>query len=263
MALRNDSTLAVASVGTAATRVMRFRVDLEPWSDNRAVCAVTMLQDRQKITDQAYFGEGDLGADTHVAPAQAEYAPMDIPDYDPDGAAALLDEAGMGGLAFSISVGTGWTDIVAYAETLKEDANAAGVDITLDTMPNSAYWDLWVETAVGITTWAHRPLAVMLLPLAYIADGEGTPVPWNETRWVDEEFSSLLKTAQGTFDVEARRALMVDIQRIQSTRGSIGVSYFTNRWAVANPAFVGIQAHPTGYNLWREVYYDAEMDPFN
>lgn len=262
LALRNDDKVKVQSVGSAATRVLRFRVDLEPWTDPRVRNAVKMCQDREKILDQAYFGEGLIGMDTHVSPVHPEFAPMDTPPYDPEGAKALLAEAGHEGLELAISVGTGWTDIVAYAETLQEDAKAAGINITLDTMPNSAYWDLWTETPVGITTWAHRPLAVMVLPLAYIADSEGVPVPWNESRWVDEEFSELLQKAQGTLDVEARRAIMADLQRIQQERGSVGIAYFQNFWAVSNPGFQGIQPHPTQYNLWREVWYDPDQDPF-
>ncbi len=262
LALRDDPNVNVAPVASAATRVLRFRVDLEPWTDNRVRSAVKMLQNRQKIMDQAYFGEGVLGHDTHVSPVHPEFAPMDVPEYDPEGAQALLAEAGQEGLELSISVGTGWTEIVAYAETLQEDAKEAGVNsITLDTMPNDAYWGLWTETAVGITTWAHRPLAVMVLPLAYIADSEGTPVPWNESRWVDDEFTELLQQAQGTLDVEARREIMADLQRIQQERGSIGIAWWVNFWAISNPGFQGIQAHPTQYNLWREVWYDPDQDP--
>jgi peptide/nickel transport system substrate-binding protein len=183
---------------------------------------------------------------------------MDVPTYDPEGAKALLAEAGMDSLDVSISVGTSWTDIVAYIETLKEDARAGNINVTLDTMPEAAYWDLWTETPVGVTPWTHRPLGVMVLPLAYIADSDGNPVPWNESRWVDEEFSTLLKQAQGTLDVEARRAIMQDIQRIQLERGSIGIAWWQSVWEIFNPKFQGITGHPTAYELWREVWYDPD-----
>ncbi|MEM7127036.1 MAG: ABC transporter substrate-binding protein [Chloroflexota bacterium] len=259
LALKDNNNVAIQSVGSAATRVLRFRVDQEPW-DNQAVrMAVKMCQDRTKILDAAYFGEGIGGYDTHISPVHPAWAPMDLPDYDPEGAKALLAEEGHEDLEFSISVGTGWPDIIAYAETLQEDAKAAGITITLDTMPNSAYWDLWTETTVGITFWGHRPLAVMLLPLAYTNDAEGNPVAWNETRWADDEFSEILKQAQGTVDIEARRALYAELQRIQQERGSIGVAYFINVWAIYNPAFQNMQAHPTNYNLWRDVWYDADI----
>ncbi|MEM7127057.1 MAG: ABC transporter substrate-binding protein [Chloroflexota bacterium] len=260
-AVNGNDDVRVEGVGTAATRVLRFRVDQEPWDNNDVRTAVKMCQDRAKILDAAYFGEGMEGYDTHISPVHPAWAPMDLPEYDPEGAQALLEEAGFGdGLDLSISVGTGWPDIVAYAETLQEDAKAAGINITLDTMPNSAYWDLWTETPVGITTWAHRTLAVMLLPLAYINDAEGTPVPWNETRWHDDEFAEILSKAQGEADVEVRRGYYADLQRIQQERGSIGVAYFINRWLIANPGFQNIGAHPTDYNLYREAWYDPDMD---
>lgn len=261
LALRDNPNLAVIPIGTSRVRVLRFRVDLEPWTDNNARMAVKMCQDRQKIVDQAYFGEGALGQDFHVSPTHPEYAPMDVPAYDPEGAKALLAASGLEGLAFEIAVATGWTDVVAFAETLQESAKAAGINITLNTMPTSAYWDIWTEAAVGITPWTHRPLAVMVLPLAYIGDANGVPVPWNESRWVDEEFTTLLLQAQGTLDLEARRAIMADLERIQGERGSVAISYWMNSWVISNPAFMGLKAHPTVYDLWRDVWYDPDMDP--
>jgi len=263
LTLRDDPNIVLQPITTAQCRVLRMRVDLDPWKDNNVRLALKKCQDRQKILDQAYFGEGLLAHDTHVSPVQPEFAPMDVPEYDPEGAKKLLEEAGFAdGLDVKISVGTGWTDIVSYIETLQEDAKAAGINITLDTMPNSSYWDLWTETTVGVTPWTHRPLAVMLLPLAYIADSEGKPVPWNESRWVDEEFSQLVQKAQGTLDVEARRAIMADLQRIQSERGSIGIAWWQNIWRVTNPAIQNVEPHPTDYYLWREIWLDMDKNPF-
>jgi peptide/nickel transport system substrate-binding protein len=262
LALQNETNLKISSIATSQARVLRFRVDLEPWTDNRVRLAVKKLQNRAKILEQAHFNEGIVGHDTHASPVHPEFAPMDAPEYDPDGARELLAEAGMEGLSFDISVGSGWIDVVGYAETLQEDAKAAGVNITLDTMPINSYWDLWTETPVGITPWTHRPLAVMVLPLAYIGDADGNPVPWNESRWVDEEFSTLLAQAQGILDVEARRAVMADVQRIQLERGSIGIAWWMNRWAAINPQVQNYSWHPTGYYLVNEVWLDPEMNPF-
>ena len=263
LALRNDPNVNVSGLPTANVPLLRMRVDQPPWDDERVRNALKMVQNRQKILDQAFFGEGALGHDVHVAPIQPEFAPMDVPAYDPEGAKKLLEEAGFAdGLDVEIAVGTGWSDVVAYVETLQEDAKAAGINITLNTMPNSAYWDLWTEATVGITPWTHYPLAVMLLPLAYVADSDGNPVPWNETRWVDDEFVELLKEATGTLDVEARRAIMVDIQRIMQERAPVAVAFWQNIWSISNPAFQGVEPHPTHYNLWREVWYDPDQDPF-
>ncbi|WP_129673614.1 ABC transporter substrate-binding protein [Candidatus Chloroploca sp. Khr17] len=262
LSLRDDPNIVVYSVDTSQARVLRMRVDQEPWSDNRVRTALKMCQDREQILSVAYNNEGLIGHDVHVSPVQPEFAPMDTPAYDPEGAKALLAEAGFpDGLSFNLSVGTGWTDVVSYAETLQQDAQPGGFNITLDTMPNNAYWDIWTETTVGITPWTHRPLAVMLLPLAYIADEAGNPVPWNETRWVDEEFSTLLRQAQGTLDIEARRSIMADLQRIQNERGPVAIAVWQRVWEVFNPAFQGVVAHPTLHNQWLRVWYDPDLDP--
>jgi peptide/nickel transport system substrate-binding protein len=260
----NDDRVKVFSVDTAQARVLRMRVDQEPFTDVRVRNAIKMSQDRESVLEIAAFGEGALGHDVHVSPVQPEFAPMDVPTYDPEGAKALLAEAGYpDGIDVSVAVGTGWGDVVAYAESMQQTFQAAGINLTLETMPNTSYWDIWSETAFGITPWTHRPLAVMLLPLAYTADSSGEPVAWNETRWVDDEFVTLLEQAQGTLDVEARRVLMADIQRIMLERGPIGIAWWMRVWDMFNPAFQGVYCHPTLHNLYaKTMWYDPDQDPF-
>jgi len=140
------------------------------------------------------------------------------------------------------------------AEILKQDA-APAFDIQLRTMPVSTYWDLWTEVDLGITPWTHRPLGTMVLGLAYICDAEGNPVPWNETRWCDDEFAALLKEAQGTLDVETRREIMGKLERLQMERGSIIIAYWRNVWSIANIKVQNFKGHPTQYDeCFREVW---------
>jgi peptide/nickel transport system substrate-binding protein len=259
-ALKDFDEVEIHAIGTARTRVLRYRVDKDPWTDPRVIKALNLCQDRQKIIDLAYFGEAVMGQDHHVAPGvHPEYAEVPTPEFDPERAKALLAEAGYpDGLDVELAVGTGWADVVAYAETLKQDAVAGGFNITLNTMPNSQYWDLWTEVDLGITPWTHRPLGTMVLNLAYTCDADGEPVPWNETRWCDDEFQTLLTEANGTLDVEARRGIMKNLEEIQMERGSVGITYFFKTWIIMNKKFQDVQPHPTTYDLWNAVWYDPE-----
>jgi peptide/nickel transport system substrate-binding protein len=258
-ALQGDESIQIIGTPTGQTRLLRMRVDQEPWTDERVRMALKLCQNREKILQLAYFGEGVMGHDVHVSPIHPEFCPMDVPEYDPDRAKALLEEAGYpDGLDVELAVGTGWPDVVSYAEVLKEDAAPAGLNITLNTMPTSQYWEQWTEVALGITPWTHRPLGTMVLNLAYIADENGDPVPWNETRWVDEEFSELLQQANATLDVEERREIFCQLQQIQFERGSIGVAWWRNVWMVINKKFQNVKGHPTLYQLFNEVWYDPE-----
>lgn len=255
-ALKDVPNITVGDVSTAQTIVLRMRVDLDPWTNIDVVNALKMCQDRQKILQLAWFGEGDLGMDAHIAPVHPAYKDIGIPEYDPDGAKALLEGAGFGdGLEVTLVTKNDEGE-AEMAQALKSMAEPAGFNIALDITEPGGYWDRWADVDLGITAWTHRPLATMVLPLAYIADEEGNPVPWNETRWVDDEFTAVLREAEGTLDVEARRELVGQLQEIMRDRGPIGISFYKKAWTLLGNRVKNYAAHPTAYDMWTEVWLD-------
>ena len=254
-AVKDDGNVQVLPVPTGTTRVMRMRADTKPFDDPKVRLAIKLCQHREKILALAYQGEGLQGQDIHVYPKHPEYCEIQTPAFDPAKAKQLLAEAGYpDGITVDLAVGSEWTDVVRYAEVLQQDAAQAGIKINLQTMPTSQYWEKWTEVAFGITPWTHRPLGTMILNLAYVADSEGKPVPWNETRWVDAEFSELLTQANGTLDVEKRRAIMCKLEKIQQERGSIAIAYWMNTWMCPRKTLNNVQAHPNLYMLFNEAW---------
>jgi peptide/nickel transport system substrate-binding protein len=257
-ALKDEPRVQVKPIGTAQARVLRMRVDLKPWDDNRVRMALKLCQHREKILSLAYFGQGLQGHDFHVCPKHPEYCEKAVPNYDPQKARQLLKEAGYAdGLRVNLAVGSEWTDVVRYAEILKQDAAPAGFNVVLQTMPTSQYWEKWTEVDLGITPWTHRPLGTMVLNLAYINDAQGKPVPWNETNWADPEFSRLLEQANGTLDVDERRQIFCKLEQIQWDKGSIGIAWWQNNWQIVTKRVQNSDPHPTGYMLFNEVWLSA------
>ncbi|NIW48385.1 MAG: hypothetical protein GWN30_27630 [Gammaproteobacteria bacterium] len=256
-ALQGVEGLTVRAASTAQCLLGRVRVDLEPWDDVRVRNALKMCQDRAKILQLAYFGEGDLSLDAHVAPVHPAFCEKDIPEYDPEGARALLEEyAAEKGVDLPLKVTLATKNNQnepLIAQALKEQALPGGFDIELDITEPGGYWDRWTEVDLGITSWTHRPLATMVLPLAYTEESIGA---WNETRWFDPEFESILREAQGTLDVEARRALMCQIEDIMQERGPVFNSFWKNVWNVTASKFQNVKAHPTAYDLMYDVWLD-------
>jgi peptide/nickel transport system substrate-binding protein len=256
-ALQGVEGLTIRPASTAQCLIGRMRVDLEPWDDVRVRNALKMCQDRAKILQLAYFGEGDLSLDAHVAPVHPAYCEKDIPAYDPDGARALLEEyAAEKGIELPLTVTLATKNDQAepeIAQALKELAEPAGFNIELDITEPAGYWDRWTEVDLGITSWTHRPLATMVLPLAYTEEAIGA---WNETRWTDPEFEEVLREAQGTLDVEARRSLMCTIEDIMQERGPIFNSFWKSVWNITASKFQNVQAHPTAYDLLYDVWLD-------
>ncbi len=254
-ALKDDDRVKVKPVGTAQARVLRMRVDLKPWNDNRVRMALKLCQHREKILQLAYFGQGLLGHDFHVSPQHPEYCEKPVPEYNPQKAKELLKEAGYpDGLKVNLAVGSEWTDVVRYAEVLKQDAAPAGFNIVLQTMPTSQYWEKWTEVDLGITPWTHRPLGTMVLNLAYIKNEKGEPVAWNETNWSDPEFTELLEKANGTLDVDKRRKIFCKLEQIQWEKGSIGIAWWQNNWQIVTKRVQNSEPHPTGYMLFNEAW---------
>jgi peptide/nickel transport system substrate-binding protein len=254
-ALKNDPNVNITPATTASTRVLRMRVDLKPWTDNKVRQALKLCQHHEKLLSLVYFNEGLQGQDFHVYQLHPEYCEKPIPKYDPQKAKQLLKEAGYdNGIDVNLAVGSDWPDVVRYAEVLKQDAMPAGFRININTMPTSQYWEKWTEVDLGITPWMHRPIGTMVLNLAYIADDQGKPVPWNETRWSDPEFSKLLNEANGLINVDERRKVFCKLEQIQMDRGSIGIPYWRNQWFVTRKRLNNLQGHPSVYMLFNEVW---------
>jgi peptide/nickel transport system substrate-binding protein len=254
-ACKDDPNISITPATTCSTRVLRMRVDLKPWDDNRVRTALKICQHHEKLLSLVYMGEGLQGQDFHVYQYHPEYCEKPIPKYDPKRAKQLLKEAGYGnGLDVNLAVGADWPDVVRYAEVLKQDAAPAGFRVNIKTMPTSQYWEKWTEVDLGITPWMHRPIGTMILNLAYIADEAGKPVPWNETRWVDDEFSKLLKEANGLLNVDKRRKVFCKLEQIQQDRGSIGIPYWRNQWFVTRKRVRDVKGHPSLYMLFNEVW---------
>lgn len=263
LAVKNSTDWDIPAVATGSCLMLRMRSDEGVFADNDIRTAFKMCQDREKVRDAAAFGIGTLGHDTVVSPAHPAYYEYDIPPYDPEGAKELLAKAGYpDGIEVTLTTPSDYSDHVAFAESFAESAKAAGIQVTIEAIPSSAYWDVWTEVPLGITGWGHRVLGTYLLNEAFSADEEGNPGDWNETKWVDEEFLALLALANAEPDIEARREIMKDIEKIQMERGSVGIPFFRDTWGVYNPGFQNMTVHPSRYELWKDVWYDPDLDPF-
>ena len=259
LAVKDVKGITVYGVDTAWTFVIRMRVDLPPWNDNRVRKALKKCQDRAKILQLAGYGEGALAIDAHMSPAHPEYCVKPIPEYDPKGARELLQAyATEKGLKLPLKVKLATKNDMQepeIAQALKELARPGGFDIILDITEPGGYWDRWTEVDLGITSWNHRPIATMVLPLAYSKEAIGA---WNETRWHDDEFTKLLREAEKSLDLEKRRQVMCKMEDIMQERGPVAISYWCRVWNLTSSKFHNVVAHPAGMHIhtrdmWREA----------
>lgn len=257
-AVKDDKRFTIVSTPTAATRVLRVRVDQDPWKDNNVRLALKYCHNRDKILQLALQGQGVIGNDSHVCQANPEYSNLAPLPFDTGKAKDLLAQAGHpNGLSVDLTVASDWPESMAYAQALQQDAAAAGFTINLKTMPASQYWNGWTDFNMGITWWAHRTQALITLGLAYTGDATGKPGAWNESRWVDPEFSKILTQATGTLDLTQRQAMTLQLETIQQSRGSICTPFFMDVWKIYTTHVHNVEPSPDEYGIFYETWKDA------
>jgi len=231
-----------SEVASAATIVIRpnqlAEVDgMQPYADKRVRQAIAMAVDNAVCLELGYSNLGQVARNQHVGPMHPAWADVPGMPYDPEGALALLTEAGMADFEFDIvSIDDDWrkntTD--AVAAQLRD----AGFNVKRTIIPGSTFWNDWTKYPFSSTNWNHRPLDTQILGLAY-RSGEA----WNESGFANAEFDALLAEANSIADADARREVMAKLQGIMTDEGVTIQPYWRSLYRHAKPGIVGWDMH--------------------
>ena len=230
------------SIATAATIVIRpnqlAEVDgMKPYEDQRVRKAITMAVDNEILLELGYAGRGIPAENHHVGPMHPEYAELPPREVDPAAARALMEEAGMIDFEHELfSIDDAWrkdtTD--AVAAQLRD----AGIKVKRTILPGSTFWNDWTKYPFSSTNWNHRPLGVQIWALAY-RSGEA----WNEFGYSNPEFDALLTKALATADVDKRRELMAEGEKILQDDGVTIQPYWRSLYNHTKEGLVGAEHH--------------------
>ena len=241
---------------TAQTVCLRMNAKSKPFDDIRVRRAIVACADNSVVPDRAYRGYGKAAENHHVAQIHPEYFALPPMKQDYDLAKKLLSEAGYGPenpLKIAIDCGnTNGAYQQACCEILKEQLAPAGIDLTINIVPSSKYWEIWDSTPFGITAWTHRPLGTMVLSLGYRSG-----VPWNETGYANPAFDAALTEAESLLDVEERRAKMQEVEKIIQDDAVMVQPLWRPVFSIIANKVKGQEAHPTQYHQFFKVWIDA------
>jgi peptide/nickel transport system substrate-binding protein len=229
---------------TANTVVIRpnqiAEVDgIMPYADVRVRRALAMAVNNNVLLELGFSSNGTVAENHQVAPIHPEYAELPAPVFDPAGAAALMEEAGMGSFEHElISIDDTWRRNTSdAAAAMWRDA---GINVKRTIIPGATFWNDWTKYPLSTTDWAQRPLGVQVLALAF-RSGE----PWNESGFANAEFDSLLAEALAIADADQRREVMAKLQLILQDEGAIIQPYWRSIYRHHKDTVVGAQMHPT------------------
>ena len=233
-----------AEAVTAATIVIRpnqvAEVDgVKPYEDARVRRALAMAVDNSVCLELGVAGLGVPAENHHVCPIHPEYAELPPVVFDPEGAKALMDEAGMGEYEHELlSIDDDWRR--ATTDAVADQLRKAGIKVKRTILPGSTFWNDWAKYPFSSTNWNMRPLGVQVLALAY-RSGEA----WNEAGFANEEFDTLLGEALAIADADQRREKMKRIQAIMQEEGVVIQPYWRSLYNHTADYVLNGEMHPT------------------
>lgn len=254
-ALQQIERVQIYQVPTAQTAVARMQEIDEQWKDPRVRKAMRLALDTEKLLQIAHFGLGLPGEHHHVCPVHPEYADVSIMKQDIEGAKELLTEAGHpDGFETEIFCKQDPEWELICVQAMVQMWKEIGVQVNIQALPSAQYWDIWTAPTApfAFTEWTHRPLGIMNLGLAY-----RTNVPWNESHYSNPEFDRLLTEAEGILDVDERRKIMADLQRIMIEDGPTCIPLWRAVFTAMDKRLKGFKIHPTSYLFCEEWSFDA------
>jgi peptide/nickel transport system substrate-binding protein len=251
-ALQKIPHVQMYQVTTAYTATARMQ-PVKPFDDKRVRQAMRYAIDSNVVLQVAHRGLGQPGEHHHVSPVHPEYAKLPPPSRDVARAKKLLAEAGYpNGIDVEIICRPQPAWELLAVQTMVEQWKDAGIRVKINVMPSTQYWEVWTKVPFGFTTWAHRPLGIMSLALAYRSGG-----PWNESKYSNPEFDRLLTQAEGTLDVASRREIMARLEAILQDDGPIVQPVWRAIFTFHDKRVQGFKPHPTLYIFGHQLAIQA------
>lgn len=197
-----------------------------PFSDNNVRLALKYALDRQAMVDVILGGHGAVSNDNPIGPANRYFhAEMEAKTYDPDRARFHLQQSGLDSLDVTLSVAdAAFSGAVDAGAMFSETARAAGINITVNRVPNDGYWsNVWMQDNFCATYWGGRAVEDHMFTTAYAAGAD-----WNESFWSNDRFNELLVTARSEVNEDLRREMYHEMQQLVSFEGSTIIPMYNN-----------------------------------
>ena len=226
-----------------------------PLADRRIRRAVSLGIDREAIVAAALNGVGGVAAGT-LFPAAMPWAADIPPAFDPDRAAALLDEAGAAAqdgrrmwngepLTLSLWTYEGRAALRPTAELVQAYLGQLGIAVTIRIAEYEANNDALRSGRADLTlqAWATAPQGNPgYFPQTLLASDGGH----NLSGWHHPEIDRLLAEGRRTFDTDARRDIYHEVQRIAVEEEAALIPLFhAAQLSVARAGVEGFRIHPS------------------
>ncbi len=249
-ALLNDPNIRTIALRSSTHDEVHMRTDMEPFQDKRVRQALALLVDRRALAVGLFDEKADLGNDSPFAPG---YPSTDTSvaqrKQDVEQAKQLLADAGKGG-GFSVVLSAPEDLYVAdHAQLLQNDAKQAGIQIKLSVTDKASYYgdavfgkSRWLDSALGITNYAHRAVPNVLLGAPLKSNGT-----WNSAHFRNKRYDKAVDDYAAALDIESQRTTANQIQTLLLDEVPIQYPFFSFYLTAVKKTIGGVEPTATGH----------------
>ena len=227
-----------------------MNIQVEPFDDIRVRKAMQMAINLKEINNAYYKGYADVTPQGQLHRSFAEVVtqfedwPEDVKrvfDYDPEGAEALLDEAGYPRGADGVRFKTELMHIARYdlnyVELLASYWNKIGVDVKIDVHPVASF----------VARRSERDFEMVNAEAA----GRGSPLGWQSrytpsAPWNSSNVNDPVYTAK--FEAGGAATTIKEYNRIAGELNQYGIEKFWTIWGPMAPQYLAVQPWIIGFN---------------
>ena len=239
-----DLNIIEATAGNWLTITMA--IDQAPMDDVRVRQAMRLICDREEMVNRVLAGHGSVANDLYgrLDPCYASDIPQRTQDLEE--AKRLLEEAGQAGMTIDLFAPDDTGGLPELIAVFAEQAAGAGITVNAQVLDGGTYWgDEYTKRTFATSFWGTRPY------LAQVGAGSLKTATYPETHWPMEgsDFEAKYLEALQTVDVEARCAIVKEMQMEEWESGGFIIPFFNNLIDATAPYVKGFEARPNTLNL--------------
>ncbi len=235
--------VSIQSVAGRGHYVFIMHANTAPFDNNHLRLALKYAIDREEMVEKILQGFGSVGNDIPINSAYPLFSD-DIEQrvYDPDMAAFHYKKSGHEGSVLLRTSDVAFPGAVDASQLFEQSAAKAGITLEIKREPGDGYWsEVWNKQPFSASYWGGRPVQDQMYSTAYLSSAD-----WNDTRFFNDTFDSIILSARAELDDVKRKALYREAAIIVRDEGGVIVPMFNNFIDATGDKVGGWEANPNG-----------------